>query len=429
MRFRPFARSFGAVALATLLPHRFCSTGCAGRRASRSKGPISMCNVKAANVLELLGKLRATTGYLEHGIGSDRFTAFSSPDPFTDWVFTKPSELAYPAVSCRHLYQDKSGAWLMTRERLRCEASREACDALYLEFQELDQRMKRKWPGRPVIRTATDPCTEGTQLRGRRSRSPHIPSRRRATDAAQIADCAPRKARAIGELQPIRPASVRLVIADQGQRALSSSSSAIVTVAPNQTRLRSVGRGIDDLGRLHPPGEVPAPGRSRASACGRRCNRRSPRGRRCRPPRRPSRPSSALVAEQLVIPRPERRDACGRDVVRAPAATAQPGAVLVAEIGQAIGCRGPARRVEQVVDHRVFQHALDVAAGLVDRDRLDPVDESTRAVAGRRWRRATCSRCPGRRYRQRRRADSSAVVARAAEIGEPSRCCSRFVGQ
>lgn len=55
------------------------------------------------------------------------------------WALTRPTEPAYPSVTCRHAYQ-QDGNWYQIRN-MRCDAGRAACDHLFIDFQQLDQRM------------------------------------------------------------------------------------------------------------------------------------------------------------------------------------------------------------------------------------------------------------------------------------------------
>ena len=63
----------------------------------------------------------------------------------TLWAFAKPSNLAYPLATCMRVFVE-DGQTLMERH-MRCDASRDACDLSFLEFDELDSRNRRQIQG------------------------------------------------------------------------------------------------------------------------------------------------------------------------------------------------------------------------------------------------------------------------------------------
>ena len=105
------------------------------------QGPVAMCGLVGRDVRDFVSHLRASPSFQAHPIESSRFELFASTHDMDQIVVTRPSEPAYPAVTCRHIYQE-GGAWLSSRAT-RCEASRDACDRLYVEFQNLDAEMRR----------------------------------------------------------------------------------------------------------------------------------------------------------------------------------------------------------------------------------------------------------------------------------------------
>jgi len=103
-------------------------------------GPVEMCGVKAADAASLLEAIRRDGRFRALDSGSERFELFATEDHHIQWVATRPGEAAFPAVTCRRVYEDNGGVKM--DRRLRCDASREACDALFLEFQALDNSLK-----------------------------------------------------------------------------------------------------------------------------------------------------------------------------------------------------------------------------------------------------------------------------------------------
>jgi hypothetical protein len=100
-----------------------------------------MCGLEGRDALDLMEKARKSRELHRVDIQSPRFELFETAKPKYQLVITRPSEPAHPAVSCRHVYEE-DGATQMERS-MRCDASRAACDALFLEFQALDEQMKR----------------------------------------------------------------------------------------------------------------------------------------------------------------------------------------------------------------------------------------------------------------------------------------------
>ena len=110
-----------------------------------AEGPAEMCGLVGQNAAELVERARQSSSLKATPIDSDRFEFFATEDHSYQLVATLPSEPAYPAVSCRHTYE-KDGALRMARS-MRCDAGRAECDALFLEFQELDAEMTRRLRG------------------------------------------------------------------------------------------------------------------------------------------------------------------------------------------------------------------------------------------------------------------------------------------
>ncbi len=105
-----------------------------------AKGPSKLCGISGRDAEELMRIVRQTSRFREQPINSSRFEAFATKDGMTQWVFTRPSEPAYPAVTCRQVFRDEEGGLSQTRALL-CGASREACDRLFVEFRDLDAQM------------------------------------------------------------------------------------------------------------------------------------------------------------------------------------------------------------------------------------------------------------------------------------------------
>jgi len=108
-------------------------------------GPSNICGLTGQDALAIRAKLRADPNIVEKPSGSARFeTYFSSAEP-KQWTVTTTKDAAYPAVTCGYLY-NSGGGTDMSRE-MRCDASREACDALFEEFQANDAKIRAQIKG------------------------------------------------------------------------------------------------------------------------------------------------------------------------------------------------------------------------------------------------------------------------------------------
>jgi hypothetical protein len=110
-------------------------------------GPSEMCGISGRDARDLIEKARTSPALRATPIKSDRFELFVSTQGMDQVVVTRPGEPAYPSVTCRHVYQDAEGNWLHERQ-MRCEASREACDRLFIEFKRLDEQALQELRGR-----------------------------------------------------------------------------------------------------------------------------------------------------------------------------------------------------------------------------------------------------------------------------------------
>ena len=113
---------------------------------SETDGPSTLCGVTGTNAAAIIQVVRKTPELTDRRISSERFELFSSSDGTVQWVFTRPSEPAHPAVTCREVRRNADGSVWMNRD-MRCDADRVACDKLYLEFQNLDRQLKAAFRG------------------------------------------------------------------------------------------------------------------------------------------------------------------------------------------------------------------------------------------------------------------------------------------
>jgi hypothetical protein len=106
---------------------------------SEARGPSEMCGLVGRDAPDLLAQAKASSDLTQVPIETERFVLFANADHSYQLVATTASEAAYPAVSCRHTYEQDGRMRL--RRSLRCDAGRAVCDALFLEFQALDAEM------------------------------------------------------------------------------------------------------------------------------------------------------------------------------------------------------------------------------------------------------------------------------------------------
>ena len=110
---------------------------------SIQSGPVEMCGIRGRDLGAYVAALRTSPAHRPEAIGSDRFELFVAKEGWDQIVLTRPTEPAHPAATCRHALRDAEGNFMMERQ-MRCDASREACDRLFLEFQALDERMRQE---------------------------------------------------------------------------------------------------------------------------------------------------------------------------------------------------------------------------------------------------------------------------------------------
>ena len=109
------------------------------------QGATELCGLTAANVSELRAMVMQASDFSAKPIDSSRFELFSADAPLRQLVFTRDSEEAYPAATCRRV-EERDGSLHLVRS-MRCEAGRAECDALFLEFQALDAQLSEPTKG------------------------------------------------------------------------------------------------------------------------------------------------------------------------------------------------------------------------------------------------------------------------------------------
>ena len=110
-----------------------------------ASGASNVCGVDGRDALAIRERLRSDPTISEAQSGSSRFETYFSTVETKQWTVTTKSDAAYPAVTCVHLYSAGGGTDM--RREMRCDASRKACDGLFLEFRAHDEQIKRQLRG------------------------------------------------------------------------------------------------------------------------------------------------------------------------------------------------------------------------------------------------------------------------------------------
>jgi hypothetical protein len=113
---------------------------------TEADGPSNVCGITGESALEIRAKLKSDSSIVEEPSGSNRFETYFSNVETKQWTATTTEDAAYPAVTCVYLYNSGGGTH-MSRE-MRCDASREACDALFQEFDRNDAEIRKQIRGR-----------------------------------------------------------------------------------------------------------------------------------------------------------------------------------------------------------------------------------------------------------------------------------------
>lgn len=110
-------------------------------------GNVSLCGQEAASLAELDAWIRSTDS-LAPGNSDARFEVFDATgQPFRQYVLTRPSEYAHPAITCRLVTENPDGTAGFSRE-MSCDADKASCDRLFLEFYELDEQLRAELNGK-----------------------------------------------------------------------------------------------------------------------------------------------------------------------------------------------------------------------------------------------------------------------------------------
>ncbi len=114
---------------------------------SEGKATPEVCGLTAATVVDLEAAIRARPD-AEPLQGTDEYTAIAtSVGGMRVLTFTTPQNRAHPAVACRQVV-DNPGGGSTIQTSIACFNSRENCDWLYRQFEELNDRAIKSMEGR-----------------------------------------------------------------------------------------------------------------------------------------------------------------------------------------------------------------------------------------------------------------------------------------
>ena len=112
---------------------------------SLADGPSQLCGLTATNALDFARKISADLSLTEEP-ATEQYRLFASQDQLIQWVISTEKNFAHPLATCRLMYKSEDDAWMMKRG-MRCDDDRASCDKAFLEFQALDQQVKKALGG------------------------------------------------------------------------------------------------------------------------------------------------------------------------------------------------------------------------------------------------------------------------------------------
>jgi hypothetical protein len=103
-------------------------------------GQPTLCGSTAGTVAALQADI---AGRLPPMAGNARYIAFENAPALRIWTFTTAVHPAHPAVACRTLIRRPDGGFEVGTE-IYCFSTRENCDGVYREFEELNAQFRRE---------------------------------------------------------------------------------------------------------------------------------------------------------------------------------------------------------------------------------------------------------------------------------------------
>lgn len=112
---------------------------------SDAPGESRVCGISGSDALAIRDVLRSDPTITEEPSPSARFETYFSSSETKQWTVTTKADAAYPAVTCVHLFTSDGGTDM--QRQMRCDATRDACDALFLEFRAHDGGIRKQIRG------------------------------------------------------------------------------------------------------------------------------------------------------------------------------------------------------------------------------------------------------------------------------------------
>jgi hypothetical protein len=106
---------------------------------SQESSPSSLCGVPATDIPALEAELSRRLTELP---GNDLFRRYEDPPNRRIWTFTTAAHPAHPTVACGTVVT-RDGMVGIQME-ISCYSTRENCDALHREFEELSAQLRRR---------------------------------------------------------------------------------------------------------------------------------------------------------------------------------------------------------------------------------------------------------------------------------------------
>jgi hypothetical protein len=113
-------------------------------------GPPALCGFAGRDLADLERKVIASPGFVEEN-SNDRYRVFNRTTDFVQFVFPRAGVLGFPMATCRKVSANPDGTSRISRE-MRCDGTREECDAIFIQFRELDESITGRAPS-PEART------------------------------------------------------------------------------------------------------------------------------------------------------------------------------------------------------------------------------------------------------------------------------------
>lgn len=104
------------------------------------EGPPSLCGITAANIAAIESIVLNDRAFVEEG-SNGQYRVYNRESDFTQFVFPRPTTYSFPVATCRKIESRKDGTFI--NRELSCDGNREQCDAVFRQFEALDNSLKK----------------------------------------------------------------------------------------------------------------------------------------------------------------------------------------------------------------------------------------------------------------------------------------------